>query len=157
MFACQAAGDCSCWAVSLCGWEPFLRPGLTVAKRRAQGRSRLALRPPRHAARNAALTGPSTAPGLCWPGRSCAPRLRQEVRRRGRLIGRALGHHRPCDPGQLIGKRRIIPAKRSARWDRKKDRRFDLLRSRIRLRLSGMTSCEASSARVARWPDRQAP
>jgi hypothetical protein len=34
----------------------------------------------------------------------------------------------------------VIPAKRSASRDRKKDRRFDLLRSRIRLRLSGTTA-----------------
>ncbi|MGC2396688.1 MAG: hypothetical protein WA579_11920, partial [Rhodomicrobium sp.] len=34
----------------------------------------------------------------------------------------------------------VIPAKLSASRDRKKDRRIDLLRSRIRLRLSGTTA-----------------
>ena len=39
-----------------------------------------------------------------------------------------------------LRQRIVIPAKRSASRDRKKDRRFDLLRSRIRLRLSGTTA-----------------
>ncbi len=69
-------------------------------------------------------------------------------------------HTQQSQPGQRMPLQRllapfVIPAKRSASRDRKKIKRFNLLRSLIRLRLSGMTetAIRARSASSA-WRSR---
>ncbi len=60
----------SCGDVSLFGWAASLRPGLNLAKRRAQRGSTLA-GGHRQGRREAALMAASTARSLGKPGRSC--------------------------------------------------------------------------------------
>jgi hypothetical protein len=80
--------------------RPFLRPDLCVPRRRAQGRSRLAvalalpgaLPLPGHA-----LTGPSTARALSWSG--C------DLTHLDALEGAPFVENRPGDAGELVGER----------------------------------------------------
>jgi hypothetical protein len=81
-------------------WRPFLRPGLRVQTRRAQGPSRLAVALVLRLAsccQATPCTGPSTARGSRWTG---GHRIGLDARE-----GASLVENRPRDAGELVGQR----------------------------------------------------